>query len=403
MLDDSGPPQSGRWLRASHSAAGRQRATRERLILRPASGRPFAGRPATGTDVRSRRRAPGARHSRRPDPERLEPAAGSVLDEPAADVRAVTGVGTLRIEQGLGVVFVDDTVLELLGLSHEQALGQGWLDALHPDDRPHVAAVLSNPAAGDDGIDVECRVLRSGVDERWTRIRGVPVRGDDGYVAGYMVLLEDVTDARRGEGPGVRLAELAAVMQEWVGIADASWQLVYANPSARAALALPADETVRAVNMLDVFTDALDSKRVEIIDAMRRDGRWTGELRPRALDGRTRTIGCTILRHTGGDGEVVEYSFVGRDVSMLTAVAVVEALRESEERFRLIAEASTVGIFFVDPAGDVAYADPCLAGIMGRPAAEIVGRSAARGRASGRSRAHDRDARIVDCAPGRVE
>src|SRR3954471_16396543 len=111
--------------------------------------------------------------------------------EPAA---APPAVGVFRTELGLGAVFIDDALLALLGLAHEQALGHGWLEAVHMDDRARAARAVENRDAPDEAVDLECRIVRGAVDERPARIRAVPVRGDDGTLTGYLASLEDLTD-----------------------------------------------------------------------------------------------------------------------------------------------------------------------------------------------------------------
>ena len=108
-------------------------------------------------------------------------------------------------------------------------------------------------------------------------------------------------------------------------------------------------------------------------DAIARDGRWTGELALCALDGRLADVECTIVGHRGTDNEVLHYSFLGRDVTSLRSVE--RALRESEERFRLIADSSPTGIYFIADGGLITYANRRLAEILGETVERVIGRS----------------------------
>ena len=125
-------------LQSVRQAATRTRATRETLML------------PTGT---------GARMAVEVQLEPLEPRDGAarVLAvvrasdpalEPVGATTAAQTVGVLRYEHGLGAVFVDDGLLVLLGLAHEHALGQGWLDAVHAADRARVAACVRSRRSG---------------------------------------------------------------------------------------------------------------------------------------------------------------------------------------------------------------------------------------------------------------
>src|SRR4029079_7047902 len=91
----------------------------------------------------------------------------------------------------------------------------------------------------DEALEIPCRILRGGVDERPARIRAVPVRGDGGALAGYLASLEDLTDELSHVQAVARLVELADVLAEWIVVADENLRLQYANPAAKTGLALP--------------------------------------------------------------------------------------------------------------------------------------------------------------------
>ena len=173
---------------------------------------------------------------------------------------------------------------------------------------------------------------------------------------------------------GARLAELADVLGEWIVIADSSLRLRYANPAARRGLALPPLERLSDVGA-DRSRRREESRGLaeEFSDAIARDGRWTGELALCALDGRLANVECTIVGHLGVDNAVLHYSFLGRDVTSLRFVE--RALRESEERFRLIADSSPTGIYFIADGGLITYANRRLAEILGETVERVVGRS----------------------------
>jgi diguanylate cyclase (GGDEF)-like protein/PAS domain S-box-containing protein len=285
-----------------------------------------------------------------------------------------TPAGVFRTELGLGAVFVDDALLALLGLSREQALGHGWLDAVHALDRPQVAHAIRHPPARGEIIDLECRIMRGGVEERLARMRGVPVRGDGGSFTGYLGSLEDLTDERRTAHAVAGLAELADVLDEWILVADPDLRLRYANPAARRGLGLPDADMLGDVDVSGlipvVHRDALGR---ELRMTLETASTWSGDVVLTALDGRAVELECTVVAHTGSERDVAHYSLLGRDVTALRHVQ--RALDESEERFRLIADSSPGGIYFIADGGLVNYANRRLAEILDEPIDRVVGRS----------------------------
>ncbi len=282
-------------------------------------------------------------------------------------------VGVFRIELGIGVVFIDDALLALLGLSHEEALGHGWLEAIHIGDRARIGKALAGQHAGDDALELECRIVDPAGREHPARIRAVPVRGDNGAVTGYLASLEDRTDEQAAAQAVARLSELADVLDEWIVIADPDLFLRYANPSARRGLALPALSQLHSVHVNELISD--DDRHAlerEIGTAFESGELWTGSANLIARDGRRVELECTLVAHRGANGDLAHYSLLGRDVTTMRTMQ--RALDESEERFRLIADSSPTGIYFVEQGGVISYANPRLAEILGEPVRSVVGR-----------------------------
>ena len=232
----------------------------------------------------------------------------------------MAAVGVFRTELGLGAVFVDEALLSLLGLSHEQALGQGWLEALHPDDRARYRR-RSKPAT----TQTSCSRSRAGFCAAASTsvrrgIRAVPVRGDGGALAGYLVSLEDLTDEFTNAEAVARLVELADVLGEWIVVADENLRLQYANPAAKTGLALPdlSEHQLLATDFISLerLTDLGEGARA----AMEGDGRWSGVVTLRTFDGRSVEVDCTVVAHAGANGQVADYSLLGRDITSLRAM-----------------------------------------------------------------------------------
>jgi PAS domain S-box-containing protein len=86
------------------------------------------------------------------------------------------------------------------GQSLEQSLGLGWIDAVHPADRPRVMAAWAEaPAKG--ALDVDARLLHapSGL-YRWFQTRAQPVRDDvSGDILEWLGTCTDIDDLRTAQ------------------------------------------------------------------------------------------------------------------------------------------------------------------------------------------------------------
>ena len=89
--------------------------------------------------------------------------------------------------------------LQLVGLSREQALGQGWVVAIHPDDIGPTLDRLSVSYATGRPIDLRCRLrLRDG-SYSWVRSRASARRGEDGRILRWYGIVEDIHEQVEAE------------------------------------------------------------------------------------------------------------------------------------------------------------------------------------------------------------
>jgi diguanylate cyclase (GGDEF)-like protein/PAS domain S-box-containing protein len=85
---------------------------------------------------------------------------------------------------------------ELTGVPSEAALGWGWTDAVHPDDKPDVLAHWNEALTSEDNAvaDVRYRVRHSDGSFRWCRARANPRRDNEDRIISWYGTLEDIHD-----------------------------------------------------------------------------------------------------------------------------------------------------------------------------------------------------------------
>ncbi len=166
-----------------------------------------------------------------------EPATRSVDGNVSA-----AAVGVMRGEPDIGVVFLSDAALDILGLDTDRALGQGWLEALQPNDRELAAAALARAATTSGSAEVDCRVITRDA-PALVRIVAVPVRSDRGTM-GFLASLEDVTRRREIEREAVHFRHLAESSPLGVTLTANDGTVTYANPRMLEIIGRRADEYI---------------------------------------------------------------------------------------------------------------------------------------------------------------
>ncbi len=186
----------------------------------------------------------------------------------------------------------------LTGLTQSETLKDGWVEAVHPDDRDRAAQSWKNAVATGQPVDLEYRIRKRDGEWLWVRGRATPRRGSNGEILRWYGNLEDIDSRKKTEAA---LCQSQARLQ---AMFDASpLAMVVAHPPDGRIVSLnPA-----AIEMLGISgTDASTAWR-----AYDTEGRLlTGPQHPvlKALQQGIATDG-EILRHERSDGSQILLRF----------------------------------------------------------------------------------------------
>ncbi len=136
---------------------------------------------------------------------------------------------------------------EISGLTFEQSLGDGYLAAVHRDDRPRVVREHSLVAEAANA-PIEFRLLTASGDVRWVEACTRAVRSADGRVDGYVSTVQDVTERKRIED-ALRAGEeryriLAEQSSDLIACFRIDGVLTYASPACRTLLGYAPEEII---------------------------------------------------------------------------------------------------------------------------------------------------------------
>src|SRR6266576_1215317 len=123
---------------------------------------------------------------------------------------------------------VNKSNLEYFGKTFEDLKKWGSGDAVHPDDLPQAIEVWMEAIYSGRPYDVKQRLRRFDGVYRWFEVRGFPLRGPDGRILNWCVLLSDIDDRQRAE-EALRL--VVATATDAVVSADESGAIQFANPA----------------------------------------------------------------------------------------------------------------------------------------------------------------------------
>lgn len=124
--------------------------------------------------------------------------------------------------------------MTMTGLTQEEALGYGWIQAVHPDDRDRLMASWEEALRSQATFQAEFRFQTAAGDMRWYRARVVPDRDESGAVVGWVgasvdlhelhLALEERANAQATAEEARRVAEDASQLKDQF-LATASHEL----------------------------------------------------------------------------------------------------------------------------------------------------------------------------------
>jgi PAS domain S-box-containing protein len=238
------------------------------------------------------------------------------------------------------------------GLTPEESVGDGWNPAFHPDDRAASSARWREATESGEPYEIEYRLRRADGEYHWMLGRALPLRDRSGTIVRWFGTCTDIDELKRAEGRIREQARLLDLTQDAISVHDLDQRIVYWNEGAHRLHGWAPEEAVgRRVGDLHCPDVAqLDA----VMDALLRDGEWSGELR---------------LVDRAGEDLVVEGRWTllcdddGQPRSVLSVDTDVTARRRIEAQFLRTQRLQSIGTL----AGGIAHdlnnmLSPILAG-----------------------------------------
>ena len=330
-------------------------------------------------------------------------------------------VGIYHTDAAGGLRYANPRWCAIAGLDNAQAQGEGWIAALHPDDRDRIVAQWRDAVTKGAAFDAEFRYLRDNGETAWVVGAANPLIDAGGTVSGYLGISFDITErieadnARRehihlleslekidaalrdSRSVDEALALGAAAIRDMLDC-DRCWLASPCDPSAdrwsipaesvragHPSASPPAERTPMTPAVATLWRDALDSASPCILiddarlSAPLNDNPGARSLMLTALrppSGPAWALGAQQSSHARQWRPAEQRLFAEAARRLAGAIerhSLVEQLRASEHRYRSVVEDLPVLLCRHRPDGIIEFVNQAYCDYFGKPRSALIG------------------------------
>ncbi len=246
-----------------------------------------------------------------------------------------------------------------------------WIDRLHPEDREWAPEYCRSMVTQKQDHAFDYRMIAA--DGRVVWLHDVTsVILQEGKVISLVGVMVDITFSKEAEAERRRLSEIVEQSTDAVLLTDTEFKVTYLNEAFTRLYGYSlADLKGKRPDMLNAEPDAVNIMP-EIYAQLEAGQRIYRQLLNRRKDGTTFHCQHSITPMLNDHGEAIAYMSSQRDVSL--QMEAVQALRESEEKYRQIVETAHEGMWVLDADTLTTFVNPRLAEMLGYAQEEMQDR-----------------------------
>lgn len=196
------------------------------------------------------------------------------------------------------------------------------------------------------------------------------LRDENGKITGVFGIARDITERRSAEEELRFLSSVTQQIMDSVIVTNFDFEITYINKATEKLYGYSREELIGKIPDILNAEPMAEQIQEDIYKTVTTGKVWGGEHLNRKKEGGTFICDFKISPLADDQGQIYGYIGIQRDVSKRKQAE--EALRDSEEKYRLLVENTQDGIVAVNPKGDFLYANEAAAKNLGYTTEEFL-------------------------------
>ncbi len=285
----------------------------------------------------------------------------------------VSPVGIFHTNANGSTTYVNPEWCHISGLPPDDALGDGWLSVVHPEDRDVLRSGWLRAMADGKVSSSEYRFLHPDGSIAWVLGQAVPLRNAEGQATGYIGTITDITERKHMEEALRESEEKYRLLVEHSGTGVALYNsagtLLFANSTAARVLGGKPEDFV-GKNLADLLgkTGAEQyMRRIRIVLTNQYPEEYEDHV---ILPGGTKWFLSSYARVVDMSGAVIGVQIVSHNITERKQAEI--ALRMSETENRMLYETMRDGFVHVDMQGRILMCNNAYCELLGYSKKEMT-------------------------------
>ena len=293
----------------------------------------------------------------------------TVLDEMEESYYEVDIAGNLT--------FFNDALCRQLGYSRKELVGMNYRVITTPDDVENIYKNFNQLyLTGQPVRAFTAKIVRKDGETGLGEISVLPLRNDKGEIIGFRGIAHDVTERKQME-EALRKSEeryrtVLEQMEESYYEVDIAGNFTFFNDAVCRQLGYSRQELM-GMNYRVITPPEHVKKVFSIYNQVYRKGEPFKLVPMERIrkDGKQISVESSVFPLRNESGEIIGFRGVARDVT--ERVQMVEAIRQSEERYRTVLEQMEEAYYELDLAGNFTFFNDAMCRQLGYPREELTG------------------------------